>query len=140
MVEGSIVGILTTLRKDGRPVALPIWFVVLDGKIYISTRGKKVDRLRHDQRCSLLVEAGERWADLRAVHLDCVGRVIEPSDELAERIAKAMATKYAAYRTERRDMPSATREAYRKAIGAILELEPADKMLNWDNRRLFSPS
>lgn len=30
MLERSLVGIFTTLRRDGRPVALPIWYVVLD--------------------------------------------------------------------------------------------------------------
>ena len=36
MLESSINGTLVTLRKDGRPIALPVWFVVLDHKIYVS--------------------------------------------------------------------------------------------------------
>ncbi len=136
MLESSINGTLVTLRKDGRPIALPVWFVVLDHKIYIRTRGKKLARLRNDGRCAFLVEAGERWADLRAVHLECDGRVIEPSATLAGRIAAAMEEKYSAHRTAGEAMPTATRDYYTKAVGGLVELEPVGKLLNWDNRRL----
>lgn len=136
MLESSVNGTLVTLRKNGRPIALPVWYVVLDHKIYISTRGKKLVRVRHDKRCGFLVEAGERWAELRAVHLECDGRVIEPSLELRERITAAMGKKYAAYRTERTAMPAATRDHYDNAAGGIIELEPVGKLLDWDNRKL----
>ena len=136
MLEQSVNGILTTLRRDGRPIALPIWFVALDRRIYISTRGKKVDRARNDPRCSFLVEAGERWADLRAVHLDCLVTVIEPDPHLAARIDEALTAKYNAYRVSSAAMPSATRERYAQASRAILELVPQGKTLTWDNRHL----
>jgi hypothetical protein len=136
MLDQSVNGILTTLRRDGRPVALPIWYVALDRRIYINTRGKKVDRARNDPRCSFLVEAGERWADLRAVHLECLVTVIEPDPDLAARISEAIAAKYAAYRTASAAMPSATRERYAQLPGAVLELVPQGKMLTWDNRHL----
>jgi nitroimidazol reductase NimA-like FMN-containing flavoprotein (pyridoxamine 5'-phosphate oxidase superfamily) len=71
MLEHAHTGILTTLRHDGRPVALPIWFVVIDRRVYVTTRGKKVVRARNDSRASFLVESGDRWAELRAVHVDC---------------------------------------------------------------------
>ena len=50
MLEGSINGTLTTLKQDGWPIALPVWFVVLDRRIYVSTRGKKVARIQNDER------------------------------------------------------------------------------------------
>jgi hypothetical protein len=136
MLEASVNGTLVTLRKDGRPIALPVWFVVLDHKIYISTRGKKLTRVRNDKRCAFLVEAGERWAELRAVHVECEGRVIDPSADLTARMAAAMSDKYAAYRTASQAMPAATRQHYNQAVGGIIELEPVGKLLNWDNRRL----
>lgn len=136
----SINGTLTTLRRDGRPVALPVWFVVLDERIYISTRGKKLTRLRKDARCSFLVEAGQRWAELRAVHLECDGVVLDAVPPgLGGRISAAMAEKYAPYRTARAEMPKATRAAYELAAGGIIELRPVGKMLTWDNRKLDVP-
>jgi nitroimidazol reductase NimA-like FMN-containing flavoprotein (pyridoxamine 5'-phosphate oxidase superfamily) len=136
MLEGSLVGILTTLRRDGRPVALPVWYVVLDHRVYVSTRGKKLVRLGRDRRASFLVEAGERWAELRAVHLDCRATVLDPGDELAGRVRAALDAKYGAYRTPATNMPAATRDHYAKNLGAVVELVPEGRSLTWDNRHL----
>ena len=129
-------GILTTLRRDGYPVALPVWFAALDHRIYVVTRGKKVQRVARDARCSFLVEEGERWAELRAVQLTGDARVIEPEGDLAARISADMERKYAAFRTAPKAMPSETREHYAKALGATIEIVPHDRILSWDNRRI----
>lgn len=130
-------GILTTLRRDGFPITLPIWFAVIDRRIYVSTRGKKVLRARRDPRASFLVEDGERWAELRAVHATCDAEVLdEVDDDLAARIAAEMERKYAAFRTTTKAMPKATRDHYVKASGATIELVPHDKLLTWDNTKL----
>ena len=136
LLEESVNGILTTLRRDGRPVSLPIWYAVLDRRIYINTRGKKVDRARNDPRCSFLVEAGERWGDLRAVHLECTAAVIDPDPAWPRASVRRLTAKYAAYRTSRAAMPAATQERYAQLPGAVLELIPEGKMLTWDNRHL----
>ena len=75
VLERAHTGILTTLRRDGMPISLPMWFVVLDRTICIGAPSgtKKLARLRHDPRASFLVESGERWAELEAVHL--TGRI-----------------------------------------------------------------
>jgi len=87
-------GIFTTLRRDGFPVSLPVWFVVEDRTILVAGPAvtKKFARVRHDDRVSFLVESGERWRELRAVHV--VGRaeiVGDPDwahvDELLEALA-----------------------------------------------------
>ena len=136
-VTDAHTGILTTLRRDGSPIALPIWFAVVERRIYVSTRGKKVLRVRHDPRCSFLVEAGERWAELEAVHLSCAGRVLdEVPEELRERIGAELHRKYAAFRTATGAMPAATRAAYDPAAGALIELTVDGRILTWDNHRL----
>ena len=80
VLSSAHTGILTTLRRDGMPIALPVWFVVLDRTICVSVpaRTKKVARVRHDPRASFLVESGLAWADLEAVHL--TGSVEEVDD------------------------------------------------------------
>jgi general stress protein 26 len=135
MVENAHTGIFTTLRRDGVPVTLPTWFIALDRKIYIGTRGKKVKRVRHDPRCSFLVEAGERWADLHAVHLTGHAEIVEPDAELAARIAGEMQRKYGAFTTKSAAMPSATRDHYSQG-GATIRITPDERVLNWDNRKL----
>lgn len=136
-VHAGHTGILTTLRRDGRPIALPVWYVTLDRRIYVHTRGKKVLRARRDPRVSFLVEAGERWAELQAVHLECEARVLdEPGEDLAARIAEETARKYAAFRTRGRDMPKETKAAYDRMPGSTIELVPVGKLLTWDNNHL----
>jgi len=135
VIEGSHTGILTTLRADGSPVALPIWFVVLDHTICFGTPGrtKKVARIDRDPRGSFLVESGERWAELRAVHLS--GK-IEPVEDasLNDRIDDAMEAKYAAFRTAPAKMPQATRDYYTSR--RLFRLVPGGRILSWDNRRI----
>lgn len=135
LTEGH-TGILTTLRRDGHPIALPVWYAVVDGRIFVVTRGKKVARVAKDSRCSFLVESGERWAELQAVHVVCEGRVIEPDETLEAAIRAEMNRKYAAYRTARKAMPDATRTHYTSSGSAVIELVPLERILNWDNRKL----
>jgi PPOX class probable F420-dependent enzyme len=137
VLSQSRTGILTTLRADGAPVTLPVWFVVLDRAICFKTpsRARKVARIRRDPRASFLVESGERWAELRAVHLS--GRVEEVGDEAArQRIGAALDEKYAAFRTAITDLPQSARERY--AAWAFFRLRPEQRLLTWDNSRLPS--
>jgi PPOX class probable F420-dependent enzyme len=134
-VEGSHTGIFTTLRHDGMPIALPVWFVALDRTICLSapSRTKKLARLRHDPRASFLVEAGDRWAELEAVHL--TGRVefVEDEDEMA-RISDAIQAKYAPFQSDHTKMPEATQRHY--AGRTFLRLVPDERILSWDNRKI----
>lgn len=132
-VERAHTGILTSLRRDGRPIALPVWFVAHDRRIFVSTRGKKLVRLAHDTRCSFLVEAGERWAELRAVHLACTAQVVGDDEPIREVVTDAMSHKYAAFRTPATSMPTATKRHY-SSSGALLELLPDEEFISWDNR------
>ena len=95
---------------------MPVWFAVVDRTVYTGTRGKKLVRVRNDPRAAFLVESGDRWAELKAVHVTGRARVLEEiSDELRERIDAELDRKYAAYRTAKTDMPSATRTVYATA-------------------------
>ena len=136
VVEAAHTGIFTSLRRDGVPVALPIWFGVLERRIYVSgpATAKRVARVRRDQRVSFLVESGERWAELRAVHLTGRARVVTEPDLLA-RVATALDAKYAPFRTQRTAMPAATRVHYEIAL-ATIEITPDEHLLSWDNARL----
>jgi PPOX class probable F420-dependent enzyme len=135
VLENSHTGILTTLKADGWPVTLPVWFVVIDRTIGLvaPSRTKKVSRVRRDPRASFLVESGERWAELRAVHLS--GTVEEVLDDTTRaRIDAALDEKYAASRTARSAMPSTAQDHY--ANRTFLQLKPGSRILTWDNRRI----
>jgi nitroimidazol reductase NimA-like FMN-containing flavoprotein (pyridoxamine 5'-phosphate oxidase superfamily) len=129
-------GILTTLRRDGMPVSLPVWFVVLDERVYVSgpARTKMFARVRADSRASFLVEDGRRWAELRGVHLTGRARIVDAPDLLA-RVHAALDAKYSAYRTPRAAMPQATRARYETET-ATIEVVADERILTWDNSRL----
>lgn len=130
-------GVLTSLRRDGVPIALPVWFVALDRRIYVSgpAHTKKFARIRRDPRVSFLVEAGTRWADLVGVHVTGTAEVVADAPLLA-RVAAALDAKYAGFRTPRAEMPGATRAQYETAT-ATIEIRPDERVLSWDNARLF---
>jgi PPOX class probable F420-dependent enzyme len=129
-------GILTTLRPDGSPVTVPVWFVVDDDTILVAgpARTKKFARVQIDDRCSFLVEAGERWAELRAVHLNGRAKLVDDPDWA--RIDAMFDAKYAAFRTPTAEMPAASRAHYARGR-TLLAIHPDAGMLSWDNRKLM---
>lgn len=136
VIANAHTGIFTSLRADGTPVALPVWFVALDERIYIGTPShtKKLVRIARDPRVSFLVESGERWAELVGVQLN--GRANVVTDPVVlQRVMSALDAKYATFRTARADMPEATRAHYAVET-AIIEIVPDARILSWNNSRL----
>jgi nitroimidazol reductase NimA-like FMN-containing flavoprotein (pyridoxamine 5'-phosphate oxidase superfamily) len=134
-IDRSHTGIVTTLRADGSPVTLPVWFVALDRAICFATprHTKKVARIARDPRGSFLVEAGKQWAELRGVHLS--GQIEPVEDESVKALIDAALTaKYAGFRTPPSDMPAAARGYY--ASRSFFRLVPGPRILSWDNGRI----
>lgn len=135
LIERAHTGILTTNRRDGRPIALPVWFVAIDRRIYVRTPAKaaKVARLRRDARCTFLVERGEHWAELAAVSLDAVATIVADEAE-RERAASALDARYAAFRPAPEALPRATKAHYAEPV--IIRLDLTGTSVSWDNSRL----
>jgi hypothetical protein len=109
--------------------------VTLDRTICIGAPAgtKKILRVRRDPRASFLVEQGERWAELQAVHV--TGRVdIVADEDVARQVAQALDDKYREFRTPSSEMPEGARKHY--AQRTILRLHPEGRILSWDNRRI----
>jgi PPOX class probable F420-dependent enzyme len=134
-LEAAHTGIFTSLRRDGAPVALPVWFAVVDRKIYLRTpaKTKKVGRIRNDDRCSFLVESGLAWKELKAVHLGGRAVLLEPGAE-TDRAQAAMDAKYRAYRGERKALPDATRAHYAGFVW--IRFDPEGEPISWDNAKI----
>jgi general stress protein 26 len=134
-VESAHTGILTTLRRDGMPIALPVWFVVDDRSIAMMTPAgtKKITRVRHDPRGSFLVESGQRYTELRAVHLTGHVQVVEDAPTMSW-IEAAVNDKYAAFRPPAASLPAAAQAYYAKQV--FLRFVPDGGILTWDNARI----
>jgi nitroimidazol reductase NimA-like FMN-containing flavoprotein (pyridoxamine 5'-phosphate oxidase superfamily) len=103
-------------------------------RVYVVTpeSTKKVARVRHNPRVSFLVESGQRWAELVAVHLTGRARVVD-DPHLRTGVRAAMDHKYAGFRTE----PSPEDAARLAGVNmAVIEITPDDRLLTWDNNRL----
>jgi hypothetical protein len=135
-ITGSHTGILTTLRRDGWPISLPVWFTVLDGAIFVRTpaTAKKAVRVRRDERACFLVEAGLTWHELRAVVLPVRASIVG-DDALVAEVEGAIERKYARFRPTRSSMPDTTRAHY-AVERAFIRLAPTGRILSWDNARI----
>ena len=130
-------GILTSMKADGTPISLPVWFAVLDERIYVGgpEARKRTTRLRRNPRCCFLVESGIYWRELKAVLVTCTAR--EVTDEaILERVGEIMSAKYDSYRSPRASMPEETRGVYENPARATFELVPDDRILSFDNSRI----
>lgn len=136
-IAASHTAILVSLRRGGAPIALPVWSVVLDRRIYVTgpVGSRKFARIARDPRVAFLVESGRHWSELAAVHLNGAARTVEDA-ELLVRVGEAFDAKYSGYRTARADMPASTRSHYETPYTTI-EILPEDRVLSWDNSRLF---
>jgi PPOX class probable F420-dependent enzyme len=130
-------GIVTTLRRDGMPISTPMWFCVYEGAVYFGTpsRSKKAARLRRDNRVGFLVEGGERWAELWAVHLAGVATLVEDAETI-ERIGQVQGEKYAGFSTPRSEYPEDTRRFYEADARLLYRIDPEERILSWDNTKL----
>jgi len=139
VLERAHTGMLTSLRRDGSPVTLPVWFITLDRRIYVAGQAhtKKFARIRRDPRVSFVVECGTYWAELVGVHVSGRAALLDDGEQL-DRVMAALHTKYERFRTPLSRMPS-TASAHYETQTVTIEIVPDDRILSWDNARLFFP-
>ena len=117
-----------TLGRDGWPHLMPLWYVVRDGELWSWTYAKsqKVRNLERDRRCTLQVETGDSYDQLRGVMIKAEAvihreAVLELGVEIFER--------YAGEAVE----PDALRAQAAKRVGLQFI---ARGLASWDHRKL----
>lgn len=112
--------LLVSFRRDGTPVPTPVWYGVLDSRVYVRTEADswKVKRIRRDQRVRV-APCTARGRPL-GPPFEGIARVLDPPDkERAERIVAAN------YGLERRLYNRLLGEAPEHA--AFIEIECMDR-------------
>jgi PPOX class probable F420-dependent enzyme len=68
-LESERVITCATLGRDGWPHLMPLWYVLREGEVWAWTYAKsqKVRNLERDPRCTLQVETGSEYHELRGV-------------------------------------------------------------------------
>ena len=66
-----------TVGRDGWPHLMPLWYVVRDGECWAWTYAKsqKIRNLERESRCTLQIEAGTEYSQLRGVRIKCAAAI-----------------------------------------------------------------
>ncbi len=125
--------IMTSNGKGRYPHPVPLWYVYLEGDIFvrIQTGSQKTLNIARDDRVSCLVETGEDWLDLKAVIVR--GRASEVTDrETVARFTGEFERKYEAFRPSQDGLPR--RSASRPFT--VYRVRPEGKIISWWNRKI----
>ena len=86
LLEEERIVIATTNGPRGWPHSMPLWYTIRDGDIWAWTfaKSQKVRNLERDKRCTLLVEAGVEYGELRGVQIEAEAELIRDPEEVYE--------------------------------------------------------
>ena len=95
LLDEERVVIATTIGPRGWPHSMPLWFTVRDGDIWAWTfaKSQKVKNLERDPRCTLLVEAGDEYLELRGLQIEAEAELIRDFDTVLD-FGKELTVRY----------------------------------------------
>jgi PPOX class probable F420-dependent enzyme len=125
--------ICATIGRDGWPHLMPLWYVVRDGECWSWTYAKsqKVRNLERDPRCTIQVEAGEQYNELRGVMFKAECELQRDLETVAELGAEIAARYGGVSLTD--DVRAAMRKQAAKRVGLRFV---ARETATWDHRKL----
>jgi PPOX class probable F420-dependent enzyme len=96
LLDEQRVVIATTIGPRGWPHSMPLWFVVRDGDIWAWTfaKSQKVRNLERDDRCTLLIETGEQYNELRGIQIEARAEIVRDAERVLD-FAKELTLRYA---------------------------------------------
>jgi nitroimidazol reductase NimA-like FMN-containing flavoprotein (pyridoxamine 5'-phosphate oxidase superfamily) len=133
LIGSAVKTIVSFTMDDGYPHSTPVWFCVMDRKIYFRSQNNKVKlRLAHDGKACCVWEEGLLQRELRGVVVWGKARVVD-SKELEERAAQTLAAKYREFYWKESEVPGWLKG--RRESRSIVEIDPV-KISSWDNRKV----
>jgi PPOX class probable F420-dependent enzyme len=123
-----------TIGPDGWPHLMPLWYVVRSGELWAWTYAKsqKVRNLERDPRCTLQVEVGTEYLELRGVMLACDAVIHRDLDTVAA-LGAEIAARYGGGGDLDPQLAAAMRAQAAKRVGLqFVERRRA----SWDHRKL----
>ena len=127
--------VMCSMHPDGSIHAVAMWYGFLDGQLTFETkaRSQKVQNLRRDPRLTFLVEAGDRYEELRGVELVGRGEIIEDPDQLFTVGVDVFQRYFQPYTEELRPF---VETMLNKRVVVKLHV---DRVVSWDHRKLGLP-
>ncbi len=123
---------VATIDHDGFPHLVAMWYVLVDNEIAFWTyaRSQKAVNLRRDNRLACLVEAGQRYEELRGVQIK--GQAVIADDRATvQRIGEAIWERYTGPLNEH-TRPMVEDQASKRLVNFVKPLE----VVSWDHRKL----
>lgn len=129
------VVIISSLGPRGWPHSMPMWFTVRDGEVWVWTfaKSQKVKNLERDNRCTLLIEAGHEYQELRGIQIEAEAELIRDSEQVLD-FAQELTLRYADGIDEIGDDAAAALQAQAPKRVAI-HFKPI-RTASWDHRKL----
>jgi PPOX class probable F420-dependent enzyme len=125
--------ICATIGRDGWPHLMPLWYVVRDGECWSWTYAKsqKVRNLERDPRCTVQVETGDSYQELRGVMFKCECELVRELDAVTE-IGAEIAARYGGVALGD-EVRAAMRKQAAKRVGLHFVVRDT---ASWDHRKL----
>jgi PPOX class probable F420-dependent enzyme len=132
-LESERTLVCATIGRDGWPHLMPLWYVVRDGECWAWTyaRSQKVRNLERDPRCTVQVDAGEEYAQLRGVMLKCECQLVRDRDAVAG-VGAELAVRYGGGALSD-DVRAAMRAQAAKRVALRFAVR---QTASWDHRKL----
>ncbi|MCL4287340.1 MAG: pyridoxamine 5'-phosphate oxidase family protein [Thermoleophilia bacterium] len=135
LLEAERIVVCTTNGPRGWPHSMPLWYTVRDGELWAWTfaKSQKVRNLERDPRCTLLVEAGVDYGELRGVQIEAEAELIRDADRVYE-LGAELALRYAeGIDSIEGDAAAALRAQAPKRVA--IHFHPV-RVATWDHRKL----
>lgn len=135
LLDEERIVVVTSIGPRGWPHSMPLWYVVRDGEIWSWTfaKSQKVRNLERDRRCTLLVEAGREYQELRGIQIEAEAEIVRDPDLVFE-FAKELTVRYAeGIESIEGDAAAALRAQAPKRVA--LHFKPV-RTATWDHRKL----
>jgi PPOX class probable F420-dependent enzyme len=125
--------ICATVGRDGWPHLMPLWYVVRDGECWSWTYAKsqKVRNLDRDPRCTIEVETGDQYNELRGVMFKAECEIKRDLDTVAG-IGADIAARYGGVAVSD-EVRAAMRKQAAKRVGLRFVVRDT---ASWDHRKL----
>ncbi len=127
--------VLCTLDAYGFPHAAPVWYAIFNNKIYFRAQPykKKIRNILNRPQVCCVVEAGEKYSELRGVMVRGLAKVVDSDKIKRKQVFTVLAEKYTSFR-DTHLMPRSWREKYGKEHRVVVEVTPTS-VVSWDNRK-----
>lgn len=135
LLSSERVVVVISHGPRGWPHAMPMWFVLREGVIWVWTYAKsqKVRNLERDPRATLLVEAGTEYVELRGVMIEAEAK-IHRDLETVSRFGEELTARYSeGIESVEGDAAEALRAQAAKRVA--ISFAPR-RVASWDHRKL----